>query len=72
MLRHCNNQEKELFLAVLLSVQAQGVLGNLSGEALNDIDELARALIESFLRICRLSSMEYNYLSVERRQHNHF
>lgn len=48
MLRHCNNQEKEIFFAVLLSVQAQGVLGNLSGEALNDLDELARALIERF------------------------
>lgn len=48
MLRHCNNQEKEIFFAVLLSVQAQGMLGNLSGEALNDLDELARALIERF------------------------
>lgn len=48
MLGHCNNQEKELYFAVLLSVQAQGVLGNLSGEALNDLDELARALTERF------------------------
>lgn len=48
MLRHCNNQEKEIFFAVLLSVQAQGMLGNLSGEALNDLDELARALIKRF------------------------
>ena len=39
---------KGLYLAVSLRGQAQGVLGNLSGDALNDYDELVRALNERF------------------------
>ena len=48
MLGKWSKVERGLYLAVSLRGQAQGVLGNLSGDALNDYDELVRALNERF------------------------
>lgn len=48
MLGNWNKQEKGLYHDVSLRGQAQGLLWNLSEEALNDYDELARALTERF------------------------
>ena len=48
MLGKWSELEKGLYLAVSLRGQAQGVLGNLSGEELHNYDELVKTLSERF------------------------
>ena len=66
MLGKWSKVERGLYLAVSLRGQAQGVLSNLLGDALNDYDELVRALNERLLHRTKLSSIEHSYVNVQR------